>query len=497
MSGDTYDLIVVGGGPGGSTAACLVALDGHRVLLLEKEAFPRYQIGESLLPSTIHGICPLLGVDEELRRAGFTRKRGGTFRWGANPDPWTFSFALSRRMAGPTSFAYQVERAKFDKILLDNARRVGVDVRERHPVVEVLHTGDRVSGVRYRDPSGREHEARARFVIDASGHRSRLHNAVGGQREYSPFFQNLALFGYFEGGRRLPEPNSGNILCAAFSSGWFWYIPLSPSLTSVGAVVKRELAAKVQGDPEAAFSALVDDCPMIKEFLSDARRATHEPYDRLRVRKDYSYDRTALWSPGMALVGDAACFIDPVFSSGVHLATYGALLAARSVNSVLAGEVGEQRCFSEFEARYRREFALFRDFLTAFYQTHVDEESYFWQARKIAGNLGTSKEVFVDLVAGVAGADFARQAAPDGDAEQGARAAATSMMEAIASPDESGDVSGMLRTSTVTDVLSAGTDLQMRAILGAGQVESPMFAGGLIAAADGRRWAEPEPAGRS
>jgi FAD-dependent halogenase len=493
MTDDTYDLIVVGGGPGGCTASTLVALDGHRVLLLEKESFPRYQIGESLLPSTIHGICPLLGVENEIRRAGFTRKRGGTFRWGANPEPWTFSFAISQRMAGPTSFAYQVERMRFDQILLDNARKVGVDVRERHPAVDLLRSADRVTGVRYRDPAGGEHEAYATFVIDASGHRSRLHNGVGGQREYSPFFRNLALFGYFENGRRLPEPNSGNILCAAFPSGWFWYIPLSPTLTSVGAVVKQELAAQVQGDPEAAFQALIDDCPMIKDYLAEAHRSTEEPYDQIRVRKDYSYDRTVLWSPGMALVGDAACFIDPVFSSGVHLATYGALLAARSVNSVLAGEVDEQRCFAEFEARYRREFALFRDFLMAFYQTHVDEDSYFWQARKISGDAGTDKEAFVELVGGVSGADFARQVVSKDDGD-GARTAATSMMAAIAEPDESGDVSGLLRTGTVTDVLAAGTELQMQAVLGAAGLGGPMFPGGLVASADGRRWAVPQPA---
>ena len=105
-----FDVIVVGGGPGGSTAAGLVAADGHRVLLLEQEHLPRYQIGESLLPATVHGICALLGVRDEIERAGFVRKRGGMFRWGSSAEPWTFAFAASDRMAGPTSYAYQVER---------------------------------------------------------------------------------------------------------------------------------------------------------------------------------------------------------------------------------------------------------------------------------------------------------------------------------------------------------------------------------------------------
>jgi halogenation protein CepH len=449
-----YDVIVTGGGPGGSTTAAFTAMDGHRVLLLEKETFPRYQIGESLLPATIHGICGMLGLRQEIERAGFVRKRGGTFRWGANPEPWTFAFAASPRMAGPTSYAYQVERTRFDTLLLDNARRIGVDVRERHRAVGTVREAGRVAGVRYVDDAGREQLATARFVVDASGHGSRLHGDVGGRREYSPFFRNLALFGYFLDGRRMAEPNAGNILCAAFADGWFWYIPLSASLTSVGAVVRREAADMVQGDPATAYAALIDRCPLIRDLLRDARRADYPPYDRLRVRKDYSYDRTVLWCPGMALVGDAACFIDPVFSSGVHLATYSGLLAARSINSVLAGPLSEGRCFAEFEARYRREFGLFRDFLMAFYEVEADEQAYFRQASRVSGHRGASHEAFLDLVGGVTAGDFSRR--------------------------------------ILDDVLAEGAELQLRGVLGdAAGAEPPMFPGGLVPSADGRRWVEP------
>ncbi|MFD9891772.1 tryptophan 7-halogenase [Amycolatopsis sp. NPDC059027] len=450
-----FDVIVVGGGPGGSTAAGLTAAEGHRVLLLDKETFPRYQIGESLLPATVHGICALLGVRERVERAGFVRKFGGLFRWGTNPEPWLFAFAASPRMAGPTCYAYQVERARFDTILLDNARRLGADVRQGRRVTGTVRDGDRVSGVRYVDDTGHQRLATARFVVDASGNGSRLHNDVGGRREYSPYFRNLALFGYFTGGRRLPEPHSGNILCAAFGDGWFWYIPLSATLTSVGAVIKSEAAARVRGDVESAFPALIGDCPLIADLLRDASRATDPPYDRLRVRKDYSYDRTALWCPGMVLVGDAACFIDPVFSSGVHLATYSALLAARSINSVLAGEVAENRCFAEFEARYRREFAVFREFLIAFYRTRTDEGTYFRQARRVTGHHGTDREAFADLVGGMSSGDFA------------------------------GDL--------LDSVLAEGAQLQLRGMLGdAAGDEPPMFPGGLVPSRDGRRWQVPD-----
>jgi len=447
-----YDVIVVGGGPGGSTAAGLTAADGHRVLLLEKEVFPRYQIGESLLPATVHGVCALLGVRDELEQAGFVRKCGGMFRWGANPEPWTFAFAASERMAGPTSYAYQVERTRFDTILLRNAGRLGAEVREGHRVLGTVRVAGRVAGVRYADDAGRERVATARFVVDASGNTSRLHHDAGGVREYSPDFRNVALFGYFTGGYRLPKPHSGNILCAAFDDGWFWYIPLSATLTSVGAVVKHEAAARVQGDPEQAYAALIAECPLVAEFLRVARRATDPPYDRLRVRRDYSYDRTVLHGPGLLLVGDAACFIDPVFSSGVHLATYSGLLAARSINSTLAGTVPEQRCLAEFEARYRREFGLFRDFLRSFYQVQAREDVYFRRARQLTGS---GDHAFVDLVGGVSSSDFAR------------------------------DLLG--------DVLAEGAQLQLRGLLGAAAGdEPPIFPGGLISSADGRRWEEPD-----
>jgi len=486
------DVIVVGGGPAGSTAAALIAMRGTRVTLLEQENFPRYQIGESLLPSTIHGICKMLGVTDELADAGFPVKRGGTFRWGARPEPWTFSFSISPRMPAPTSYAYQVERSKFDKILLDNARRVGVQVFEGCAVAEVLENAGRVSGVRYTDAAGEEREVRARFVIDASGNKSRLYKHVG-DREYSEFFRSLALFGYFRGGKRLPEPNSGNILSVAFDSGWFWYIPLGPDLTSVGAVVRREDAAKIQGDPEAALSALIAECPMIKDFLSDAERVTTGQYGQLRVRKDYSYHNTRFWRPGMILIGDAACFVDPVFSSGVHLATYSALLAARSINSILAGTIDEERALREYETRYRREFGVFYEFLTSFYEMNRDEQSYFWQAKKVTNNSSTEMQSFVELVGGVASSEAALI-----DAETLVKRVRTrseefaDAIDAIAT-NQSGTMTPVFRTEVVREAMREGSTVQMRAAFGSEAVETPAYTGGLVASADGMYWTEYQP----
>ena len=486
------DVVVVGGGPAGSTLATLVAMRGHRVVLLEKDKFPRWQIGESLLPSTVHGVCRLTGVADELAKAGFTKKRGGTLRWGANPEPWTFAFSISPKMAGETSYAYQVERSRFDQILLDHARHMGVDVREQHAVTDVIDNEGRVRGVCYTDAEGNTGTIRAKYVADASGNKSRIYQQAGAERQYSEFFRSLALFGYFEGGKRLPEPNSGNILCAAFDSGWFWYIPLSPTLTSVGAVVRHELASKIQGDPEKALTSLIAECPMISDYLRDAKRVTDGQYGQLRVRKDYSYANTKFWRPGMALVGDAACFVDPIFSSGVHLATYGAMLAARSINSVLAQTVGENAAFREFEQRYRREYGVFYEFLVSFYDMHVDENSYFWSAKKVTDSTSTDLESFVSLVGGVSSGEAALATTEALAQRYKSRSSefAAAVDQLIANKEQS--MVPLVRSSIVKHAMQEGAREQARVLLGhdAGP-ETPLFDGGLIASPDGLGWSLP------
>lgn len=420
------DVVVVGGGPAGSTVASFVAMRGGRVLLLEKESFPRYQIGESLLPSTTQWICGLLGVADEVESAGFQTKTGGTFLWGASPRPWSFTFATDSHRG---RHAFQVERMKFDKILLDNARRVGVDVRERCSVRDVVADPERVRGVRYTDADGVERTVTAKFVVDASGNTSRIRRHVGGARELAEYFRNIAVFGYFEGGKRMDPPLRGNILCAAFGGGWFWYIPLSDELTSVGAVVPAEMADKIQRDREGALTRFIAESPMISDYLSDARRVTEGPYGQVRVRKDYSYSNTRFWRPGMALVGDAACFVDPLFSTGVYLATYSGLLAARSINSVLSGRVDERRAMAESEFRHRREYNLYYEFLKAVYDTHQDETSYFWTAKKLTGSSASESDSFSYLTAGLGAGEYT-------PLDGGAGAAEPAQRSRVRGPDE-------------------------------------------------------------
>lgn len=492
--GEEFDLVVLGGGPGGSTLASFVAMKGHRVLLLEEEKFPRHQIGESLLPATIHGICGMLGLSKEIAEAGFPLKRGGTFRWGKSPDPWTFAF--TKDPSDPYGYAYQVERDRFDEMLLRNAARKGADVREQHTVTEVLKEEGRVVGVRYRDPAGGEHVARARFVADASGHKSR---GLVGERVDSRFFQNVALYAYYEGGKRLPSPNDGNILCAAFRDGWFWYIPLSDTLTSVGAVVSREAAEAMKGGHEQALQGFIKACPIIDDYLSAATRVTAGKYGAIRVRKDYSYTTTRFWAPGIMLIGDAACFIDPVFSSGVHLATYAALLAARGINSCLRGALDEERCFAEFEMRYRREFGNFYQFLMAFYDMNQDADSYFWSARKIVSTEERDNEAFIRLVAGRSQVD--EPAFYEGHEFFDAREGFGHWMEQSLNPDAVRPANarsapaprrvagGFDATSFMDGFTQEIAQLQAQARLGERRgLEAPLAEGGLVPSRDGLEW---------
>ncbi|MFJ7219476.1 tryptophan 7-halogenase [Amycolatopsis sp. NPDC098790] len=486
-----FDVVVVGGGPCGSTVSTLVAMQGHRVLLLEKEKFPRFQIGESLLPATIHGICKLLGVSEDLKNAGFPIKRGGSFRWGKNPEPWEFSFSLSSKFVDGASTAYQVERMKFDQILLENARRKEVEVREEASVVDVIENDGRVAGVRYTDESGVTHLVRSRYVVDSSGNKSRIHGRIGGKRHYSDFFRNLALFGYFTGGKRLPAPNEGNILAVAFERGWFWYIPLSDTLTSVGAVLMPEELDKVQGDREQALQNLIKECPLIAEYLADAQRVTEGTYGEVRVRKDYSYIQEKFWRPGMVLAGDAACFIDPVFSQGVHLATYGGLLAARSLNTALAGEVDETVAFDEFETRYRMEYARFHDFLVAFYDMHEDENSYFWSAKKVTKSGASHVESFVELVGGGASNEVALV-----DSEQyvSQRQQMFAELSDVVERRARGEAENheLLKSSLIRSVAREGHRVQIQAASGKNVDEvTPVRDGGLVPSPDGFHWVEP------
>jgi halogenation protein CepH len=385
-----FDVIVIGGGPAGSTAAGFLAQSNARVLLLEKEHFPRYHIGESLLSATLP-ILEALGVAPAIERAGFTRKPGGTFLWGRSREPWSFFF---REDPGGRPHAYHVLRAQFDEILLRHAASLGVDVREGHRVQSVEHAAH--THVVALDERGARLEATAAYVIDASGQ----HGLLGARdrlRAFNPFFKNLAVFGYFTGAQRLAGAVEGNILSAAFGDGWFWFIPLHDGTTSVGAVVDAKgFAGAATRAPEDLYAQLIAACPAVAERLQAARLVSP-----VRVIRDYSYCSHRFYGPGYLLAGDAACFIDPVFSTGVHLACLAGYLAADAVGSILAG-TPELEAQHEYDRRYRAAYERYLEFLYFFYDHHSDADSYFWTARKVLNSPKRleARTAFVRLMSG-------------------------------------------------------------------------------------------------
>ena len=385
---DVYDLIVIGGGPAGATVATLVAKTGHKVLLLEKEDFPRYQIGESLLPATVMQLADLLGVREQLAAKNFVVKRGATFSWGRDTDDiWTMNFG-----SGPADIidpnapvAYNVQRSEFDEVLLENAIKHGVDVRYRHDVRSIITQDKRISGVNYVDDQGREHSAHARFVVDAAGHRGVLSSKIG-KRKFSKFFRKVSAFGYFENGARLNPPLDGNVFFETAGQAWIWYIPLSETLTSVGVVLPDTDYKEFKGDAKGCLEHYLAQCPKLTKMLKDARYSDQSPYDQIRTRGEYAYANSYFWQPGGITIGDAAGLVDVLLSSGAHLATYAALLVARSINSILDHGMDESTCFNEFEVRLRVEFAVFYQGLIGLYDMTETGEHYVSWLRNLLKN---------------------------------------------------------------------------------------------------------------
>ena len=395
MSGSVdFDVIVIGGGPAGSTAAGFLSQQGARVLVCERERFPRYHIGESLLSATLP-ILDLLGVMPEIERAGFIRKPGGTFVWGRQAQPWSFFF---REDPGGHPHAYHVVRSQFDEILFRHAGAVGAELREGCQVEGIAF--DEINRVSMRGPDGSRSQVTSRWLIDASGQ-----NALLGRRDnlrkFNPFFKNLAVWGYFTEARRLEGETEGNILSCASKDGWFWFIPLHDGTTSVGAVIDAQrFGAAARDGAEGLYRKLIAGSAEIGDRLAGAQLVSP-----VRVIRDYSYCSDRFYGPGYLLAGDAACFIDPVFSTGVHLACLAGFLAARSLGAILEGGEAEAALRS-YDGRYRSAFERYLNFLYFFYDHHQDPESYFWKARKLLHGEAPleAKEGFVRLMSG--GADW-------------------------------------------------------------------------------------------
>ena len=343
------DVLVVGGGPGGSTAAALLQRRGHRVIQLEKDRHPRFHIGESLLPCNLP-IMEELGVLEKVRALGVL-KLGADFPSG---DQGYQTFHFRRALGDSPPHAFQVKREEFDQMLFEHARESGVDAREGVRVERVEVDGIGTVTASARDASGNERTLRARYLVDASGRDTLLGNALKLKRK-NVKHQSAAIFAHFRGVECRPGDEAGNISIYRFDHGWCWFIPLRDGVMSVGCVCWPEYLKQRRGRNEAFLIDTLKQMP-----AAWARMTNAEMISDVRVTGNYSYTCSRMAGPGWVMVGDAFAFVDPVFSSGVYLAMNSAQFASGVVDGALRDPAAQRRLNREFERRVRRGLKTFQ-----------------------------------------------------------------------------------------------------------------------------------------
>jgi len=354
-----FDAVVVGGGPGGSSAATTLAQRGRRVLLLEREQFPRFHIGESQLPWS-NEVFRALGVHDTIAAAGFVRKWGASF--------WTLDGAVeqyadfSEAVETPTPQTFQVPRATFDELLLRHSEKSGVAVRERHRALDAAFDPTGVT-LRFADPEGAEHTVRVGVVVDASGRAGFLAKKLG-RHAFDPLLRNIAVHAQYENIPRLPGRRGGDIrMFTRPDMGWLWLIPLSDTVTSVGAVIPQAVHRREsKATPEESLTHYLDRTPSAARLLAAAQRVSPARFDA-----DYSYLGTTVAGDRWVTVGDAAAFLDPIFSTGVLLAMQGGLDAAAAIDAGLRDGDLSRRRFAAYERLVRARYHHFRRFAVGFY----------------------------------------------------------------------------------------------------------------------------------
>ncbi|MBL9136252.1 MAG: tryptophan 7-halogenase [Verrucomicrobiales bacterium] len=354
-----YDALVIGGGPGGSCAANLLAQQGLKVVVFEKEVFPRFHIGESLLPYN-RGIFEELGVLDALAKAGFPRKTGAQFHLGNGSAGTRFQFRQGR--FNRETEIFQVERARFDEILLRQAAKAGAEVHEGWTAGRIEADSDPIT-LEVKDPAGTLHTFRGRFLVDASG-RGNLSGNQQGLRIMHPRLKKLAIYAHFTGVELDPGEAGGDTVIYRLENQWFWIIPISAEKTSVGLVTDRDAFQQSRARPEEAFQAAVRSSPDLARRLAGARRL-----GELEVTADFSYANRTFASPRVIRVGDAAAFIDPIFSSGVFLAMHSARLAAQAIVQAHRQGTDGLAQFRRYERRMRAALAQYSRMVELYY-TH-------------------------------------------------------------------------------------------------------------------------------
>ncbi|HET9417707.1 MAG TPA: NAD(P)/FAD-dependent oxidoreductase [Chthoniobacterales bacterium] len=353
---DMYDVAIIGGGPGGSTAAALLARGGRRVVLFEREEFPRFHIGESLLPFSMKAFTRL-GLHEKFIRAGFMKKFGGEMFGSCSEKGTKFYFKDAYR--SQTDHAYQVTRSDFDKVLLDHAAENGAEVHEQTVVTRVTFANEHVDLAIGQNASS--HNVRARYVIDASGRNSLLGNQLGIKKTYD-HLQKLSIFAHYDGVWRPDGIDATLTLLIRGIDRWFWVIPLTTERTSIGVVLDKETFRQSAMSAEDFLEHSLAEQPIIAKRMTNAHRAS-----QVHVAADFSYRSTKLHGDRWLLVGDAAGFIDPIFSSGVFLAVFSGEQAADALTEALDHPRRAKRLFRRYDHAVNRAMDIYLRFVNAWY----------------------------------------------------------------------------------------------------------------------------------
>jgi FADH2-dependent halogenase len=354
-----YDALVIGGGPGGSAVSTFLARAGKRVLVLEKEHFPRFHIGESLLPYN-RSLFEEMGVLQALEAEGFPKKLGAQFHIGNASK--ALKLVFSNGCYTRETSAFQVERASFDHLLLKHAQSSGAEVREGWTVTN-FSTNDQKAVVEARDDRGNKESFCAHFLIDASGRGNVTANQEG-LRVIHPHLKKLALFGHFENVVLDGGTARGDTVIVRLENSWFWIIPISAQKTSVGCVMDQEEFARARQSPAEVFEGMWRSSAEMRNRMGSARLV-----NAIQATSDFSYYNRRLVGPRLLRVGDAAGFMDPIFSAGVYLAMYSGKFAAKAVlDSLQAGDDGAQR-LKAYEKRVFRAMRFYWEMVEGYYTT--------------------------------------------------------------------------------------------------------------------------------
>jgi flavin-dependent dehydrogenase len=391
-----YDALMIGAGPAGSAAGAVLAEKGHRVLIVEREKFPRYHIGESLLPFTFHPL-QRLGLIEKMRESHFVRKFSVQFvsPGGKASQPFYFFNRYDRETVAQT---WQVLRSEFDVMLLDNARSRGAHVLEQTEVTQLLKDQNGVvAGARIRKQNGSESEVRAKVTIDCSGKES-FAMVRQGWRVPDPFLNKVAVWTYYIGAKRDSGIDEGTTTVAYVpEKGWFWYIPQHDNRVSVGVVAEgKYLSRGGIKSPEQIFKRELDQNRWVKEQASAGMQTG--PY---YLTSEFTSHSRYCASDGLVLAGDAFCFLDPVFSSGVMFALKSGVMAGDAVHEALVeGDVSAAR-FTQYGKDLRLSIENMRKLVYAFY----DENFSF---RSLTDKYPEASGLVTDCLSGDVGKDFSQ-----------------------------------------------------------------------------------------